>query len=85
VELYRHARGIFDNDDAIDHWEEQGGRRGEFYEVSRKLDLALGRHPWEEDLFDTIGEDAPPHWLTDHHKQSWWTAHAIRVELDRLL
>jgi hypothetical protein len=68
--LYRRGREIYDDDDAINRWEELGGRKGEYYEISRELHLSLGRMPWEEDVFDTIHEDTPPHWLTGYQKKS---------------
>ena len=85
VDLYRRAREIYDDGDAVDHWAEAGGRRGEFYDIDHQLHLLLGCPPWEEDIFDTIDEDTPPQWLDRERKKSWQTAYAIRVELDRLL
>ena len=85
VDLYRRAREIYDDGDAVDHWAEAGRRRGEFYDIDRELHLLLGRPPWEEDIFDTIDEDTPPHWLDPERKKSWRAAYSIRVELDRLL
>jgi hypothetical protein len=40
-------------------WEEDGGRRREFLELSSLLHYQLGRRTWEEDVFD-VADDAGP-------------------------
>src|SRR5262245_62167975 len=80
VDLYRRGRELCGED-----WEELGDRKGEYYNICSELHRSLGRLPWEEDVFETIDEDAPPHWFLDHQKRSWQAAYAIRLELDRLV
>jgi hypothetical protein len=80
--LYRRAREIYDDDDAVNDWEEVGGRNGELYDISRELHLAPSRPPWEEDIFVTIDEGTPRiGWIARGRK----SLYAIRVGLDRLL
>jgi hypothetical protein len=38
--------------------------------------------PWDEDVFDTIGQDQPPDWMNPEQANSWREAHALRLALD---
>ncbi len=50
LELFRRCREIVAAGDDR-HWEDEGGHRREFLELSSQLHYQLGLKPWEDDVF----------------------------------
>ncbi len=80
IELFR--RGLQIQERGLDEeWEEDGGRRREYLDLSSALAAALGRNkPWLPCVLD-VGEDVPA-WVTDRfHIENERAAIALRKEL----
>lgn len=73
---------IWNGDDEVE-WEEQGGRRREFCDLSTAIHRALGRKPWQTDITSTLGQDTPPPWLPAARIEDWHEARALRARLEQ--
>jgi hypothetical protein len=58
VALFRRGREILAAGDDR-RWEDEGGRRREFLDLTSLLHQRLGRRPWQCDVFD-VADDAGP-------------------------
>jgi hypothetical protein len=56
ITLYRAARAIQQRG-LEEKWEDEGGKRGEYYEYTKALHSLLGRKPWQDDLVDGEPDD----------------------------
>src|SRR5512139_908619 len=81
VALFKRALALYDQQDA---WEEDGGRRREYLEVTCDLQDVLGRTPWHENVLDTLGQEQPPAYMAGDAKKlaDYKRAVAIRRELE---
>jgi hypothetical protein len=84
VALFNLAREIMsEGDDATERWEGEGGRRREYLTARHDLHYgALGRKPWETDVVDTVGEDAPPSWMRADRHAEWHQTRLLRIALE---
>jgi hypothetical protein len=58
---------------------EHCGTRREFLDVSRDLHSLMGRYPHQENVCDTIGEDAPPEWMATDARRLADFKEAVRL------
>jgi hypothetical protein len=77
--VYRTARQLHDVAD-VESWEEEGGRRGEFLDACVKLHALLGRHPWQEDVIDTLDFEPPSN---RQERTDWNVACAVLKQLEQ--
>ena len=84
VMLYRQLVALLDDPDAVDQWEETGGKRRAVLDISSELQRRLGRQLWEACVDDTIGSDEPPEWMVTQPDRvdDWSEARSLRVALD---
>ncbi len=76
VELFKHALEIEACDDD-EFWEENGGRKREYLDVTVQLHRALGLKAYEPSPLDCDGD--PPSW--EGHPELWRKAAELRKEL----
>lgn len=69
VRLYKLAREIEDAG-ASEKWEENGGRRNEYFDIKTALHNALGLKVHEPSPLDTFGP--PPEWMTRPDERADW-------------
>ena len=83
IELFRRAAALHAKQD---DWEEDGGTRRQFFDVSRDLHSLMGRHPHQENVCAVIGQDEPPEWMQDDARRvtDFKQAVALRRQLERL-
>src|SRR5262245_25632413 len=84
VRLFTECRAL-EESGAAEVWEDDDadGRRGQYLERSRRLDRALGRSPWDEDVLDIFGPH-PPEWMREKENiASWRSAWALRRQLEQ--
>jgi hypothetical protein len=58
ITLYRRARAI-QRQGLEERWEDEGGKRGEYYELTKALHSLLGRKLFEDDIVDGEPDDEP--------------------------
>ncbi len=76
LEVYKQARALYDDDDT-----------DEFEKLQRDLNILLDRTaPWLTDIFDTVGDDAPPDWAIragGEQAQNWQDAKVVLAALEK--
>jgi hypothetical protein len=87
VELFRQGREI-QKAGASETWEEEGGRRAEFLDITKRLDIVLLRRGWHEvSVFDDLDGDPPAYMVARDGGtfNGWWTGQELQRELQAAL
>lgn len=75
IRLYQAARAI-EETGAHERWDENGGRRREYFELTKDLHKALNLKPHQPSVLDAIG--SPPNWMTlSEHRKEWRKSAAL--------
>jgi hypothetical protein len=83
LDLFRRVREIIEVDGNLT-WEEEGGRRAEFFRIENELDESMGRtKPWQVSPLQTYDELAEGH--TPEHAREFKRAEKLRQELEEAL
>jgi hypothetical protein len=80
VQLFARAVAIEDMPGATERWENEGGRRREYLDLSGALAQQLGLKPWHPSPLDVADERVPAD-LGEHQVNDWVTIQRLRKAL----
>jgi hypothetical protein len=85
VALFRRASEIVAADDH-QFWEHEGGKKGEWYDISVELHSKLGRELWQIDVCDLVAF-GDPDWIAKDAESlaDWKVAREIRRRLEEAI
>jgi hypothetical protein len=90
IELYRRGREI-QKAGAAEKWEAQGGRRAEFLDITKRLDITLLRRAWHEvSVLDDLDGEPPGYMVARNSNQfpdfnGWYSGRELQCQLDAAL